>query len=188
MELARPALALAALLLTAAACRLPAAAPQPPAAAAEGAALAARLTVHTGCDETFVARDPQKTVILAVDVPGILGRARRAGLPYRERLALGERGIVVRLERGADLDHWCNDVLERPPRIDAVWLGIEGTATVEVSEERGGSPPAGTTRPPPAAAVVRLGRSVLAREHHPDERLALPPLEIAATLGVAGGG
>jgi hypothetical protein len=168
------------------------AADPPPAAAASSraaaAALVERLSVEIGCDETFVARDAESTVALSVTVQGILRRARDAALPYREELAIGGPGIEVRLEQGADLDHWCSDVMERPPRIDTAWLGVAGTATIVLVERRPDDPSGGGTRPPPVAATMRLGQAVLAREGRREETLRLPALEIAATLGVPAGG
>jgi hypothetical protein len=177
------------LLGAAAACGLNGAdsAAKPAPAAAPPAA--ERLTVELGCDETFVAKDPAGTAVLAVTVPGLLDRARGAELPASETIAVGGPGIEVRLEQGADLDHWCTDVMARPPRIDAAWTGVTGTATVTLVARRGDHPPTGGGgRPPPTAAVVRLVSVVVAREGSRGERLELPDLEIAATLGVPGGG
>jgi len=172
-----------------AACGLSGATLRAPAAVDSGASLAGRLTVQSGCEETFVARDPKSTAVLAVQVPGILERSRGAGLPYREKLRLGGHEVVVRLEQGADLDHWCTDVMARPPRIEATWAGVSGTATVElVARSTGSSSGAGGARTAPTSAVVRLRRVILAREGRPDETLTLPGLEIRANLGVPGGG
>ncbi len=168
---------------------LPSADPRKPPAQDAGPAVVDRLTVQFGCDETFVARDPESTVVLAVQVPGILERSRGADLPYHEEIGLGEPGIVVRLEQGADLDHWCTDVMARPPRIDATWVGVSGMAKIDLVKRRTGNPSEeGRTRQVPTAAVVRLGRAILAREDRPEEKLTLPDLEIAATLGMPGGG
>lgn len=167
---------------------LRAAVPVPPAAMG-----GEELAVESGCDELFVARNPQSTLVLVVRVPGILERAQGAELPYREVLEVrdgegeGERGgdgIAVRLEEGADLDYWCTDVLERPPRIDAAWVGVAGTAAVELVERLPASPTARGDRPPPTRAVVRLDGVVLAPADGGNERRPLPDLEIDATLGV----
>lgn len=147
-----------------------------------------RLTEQFGCDETFVARDPEGTIVLAFQVPGILERSRGAALPYSEKIQVGGPGIVVQLEQGADLDHWCTDVMARPPRIDAAWVGVSGVAVVVVERRVPNAAGGGGTRPAPAAARVRLGPTVLARQDRRDERLTIPGLEIAATLGVPGGG
>jgi hypothetical protein len=184
----RAGLALAALLGAVAACGRPGADfHAPPPTPISGRALVDRLAVHSGCDETFVARDPESTLVLAVQVPGILERSRAAALPYREVIAIGGPGIVVRLEQGADLDYWCTDVFERPARVDAAWTGVAGVATVTI-ERRAAAREATDPRPPPSAAGLRLGPAVLAREDRREERLTLPELEIAATLGLPGGG
>lgn len=177
--------ALSILLAVPAGCGARGTASEPPPAAAPDVE---RLTVHLGCDETFVARDAESAVALAVTVPGILERARGAALPYREKLAVGGAGIEMRLELGADLGHWCTDVMERPPRIDSTWLGVSGTATIVLVARRPDLPSGGGARPTPVDATVHLGPTVLAREGRRDETLRLPELEIAATLGVPAGG
>lgn len=151
--------------------------------------LADRLTVPFGCEETFVVRDDESTVVLAVTVPGLLERARGVDLPYEKELEVGSAEIIVRLEQGADLDHWCTDVMARPPRIDTVWIGISGKATVVLIERRPESASGGgDARPVPTRARLKLGPTVLAREDLADETVRLPGLEIEATLGVPGGG
>ncbi len=139
------------------------------------------LTVQLGCDETFVARNPSATVVLAVRVPGLLDRVREAELPYREKLDVASPELDVRLEEGADLEHWCTDVMARPPRIDAVWLGVSGTVVVEVTERI-------PERSRAVRGIVRLESVVLARKDALESRRKLAELEIRATVGVPGGG
>jgi hypothetical protein len=147
-----------------------------------GPSILGRLTVRSGCDETFVARDPQGTLVLVVRVPGILARSR-AQRPYREELDVGEAGLAVRLEQGADLDYWCTDMLTRPPRVDVAWVGVSGRATVVLSEP-GAQGDTGRGVP----AVVHLGPVVLEREGGREDKLTLPGLDLSARLGVPGGG
>lgn len=147
-----------------------------------------RLTEQFGCNETLVAANPEATAVLVVQVRGILERSRGADLPYTEELQVGGPGIAVRLEQGADLDYWCTDMMARPPRIDAAWVGVSGVATVVVERRVPKAASGGGTRPTPAAAVVRLGPTVLARDDDPDQRLTIRGLEIAATLGEPAGG
>lgn len=162
------------------------------------AVAAERFEVRGGCDELFVAHDREGTVALVVRVPGILERGSGLEVPYREELPVQrpeteDDRLVVRLEEGTDLAYHCTDVLVRPPRIDAAWVGVGGTATVTLVERLPRSPTATGDRPPPTVATVRLDRVVLAPSEvggaeAPAKRRALPDLEIRATLGVPGGG
>ncbi|HEX2163080.1 MAG TPA: hypothetical protein VHM02_03960 [Thermoanaerobaculia bacterium] len=191
MPSSRPAAAAVSLLLAAAcgasqpgaatARRDAAAPPAPPAAARVEVD---ELTVQHGCDETFVARDPAATTVVTVEVPGLLARSREATLPYRETLEVSAGRLDVRLEQGLDLEHWCTDVMSRPPRIASAWTAVSGTATVLVHRRddtaAGGSPA--------VAATVRLSRTVLADAAGEERRIELPPLTVSAQLGRPGGG
>ncbi len=142
-----------------------------------------RLTQHFGCDENFVAKDSESTVVLGVGVPGVLKRALEAELPYREELTVGPT-LDIRLEQGADLDHWCTDMLARPPRIDATWAAREGRATVTVLERA--PAPAGYSRVPTRASIAL--RDLVLQRPGTDETLVVPTFTIEATIGVPAGG
>lgn len=167
-------------IVTTTACGLSAAGPETSARSSD-TGLADELTVQFGCDETFVVRNASSTMVLAVGVPGLLDRARDGELPYRETLDVGSEDVDVRLEEGADLDHWCTDVMARPPRIDEVWLGVSGTVVVEVTERI-------PERARAVRGVVRLESIVLAGEDAPERTRAPVDLEIHATVGIPGGG
>ncbi len=147
-----------------------------------------RLSDRFGCDETLVAKDPEGTIALAVRVPGVLRRALGAELPYREELVAGDPGLDIRLEQGSDLNHWCTDTLDRPPRVDATWFASEGTATVTVARRLRQPAPAhaGSWRVPTSASV-RLEALVLKRDRN-GETLEIPSFTIEAAIGAPAGG
>jgi hypothetical protein len=150
---------------------------------------AEQLTEQFGCDETFVAKDSKSTSVLSVQMPGLLKRSQGQRLPYSEELAVGGNAVVVRLESGTNLNHWCTDLMERPPRIVAVWIGVSGQATVVLVERQTRDRAEGAhVRTVPISAILRVKEVILMREYGGEGKVTLPDLEIAATLGVPGGG
>lgn len=147
------------------------------------------LTQQFGCEDIFVAKNVASTVVLSIRIPGIVARSRGAELPYREEIQIGGPKIIVLVEQGADLDHWCTDIMARPPRIDTTWVGVSGTAVVELQERDTRRPLSEyTDRPIPTRATLSLGPVTLERQNSSGDRNRIPELKIQATLGEPPGG
>ena len=125
-----------------------------------------------------------------LQIPGLLKRSRELELPFTEELLVGKDSLVIQLESGTNLDYWCTHLMERPPVVASVWKGLSGEASVVLVERHaryGGKGIHSTTVP--VSAVLRLKQVVLARQGSEGrEVMTLPNYEIAATLGVPGGG
>lgn len=150
--------------------------------------LAPKLTEEFGCDEIFVAKNPESTLALVVSIPGILSRSLGVQLPYQEEIDVGDPGIRVQLEQGIDLDHWCTDIMARPPRIETVWVGVQGKASVTIEQIKDEPADQQIDRRAPARARLHLNRTIFVREDCPSEKLQISSLEIQATIGEPAGG
>ena len=139
------------------------------------------LTDTGGCsDAIFYARNPDGSLVLTVEVPGLASDAWDAGGPSGLSGTLPDPGITVSLARGTALRAPCDDVADPATAVADTWEAASGTITAEATPEAGDTG-AAAKGAYPAQGYLRLEDVDFASDTAPDT--TLPVLEISAFIG-----